>query len=73
MNKLFNVSVQIGFYDEPYENFLVFAYNKRHAIELVCSTVPKQMGHRFFNAVEIIDDDSMNKHSGFNQYEIDPL
>jgi len=49
--KQFTVSVQIGFYSEPYAYYKVFAYNEKDALAHVDSTLPKYVGHRFLNVV----------------------
>lgn len=51
MVKKFKVSVQIGFYSEPYEYHTVWAYDKRDALARVDSMLPKYVGHRFLNVV----------------------
>lgn len=50
--KKFKVSVQIGFYSEPYEYYTVLAYDKHDALSRVYSMLPKHCGHRFLNVVE---------------------
>lgn len=47
----FKVSVQIGFYSEPYSYYTVWAYDKKDALARVDATLPKYAGHRFLNAV----------------------
>lgn len=49
--KRFKVSVQIGFYSEPYAHYAVLAYNKQDALARVNAMLPKYTGHRFLNAV----------------------
>ena len=49
----FKVSVQIGFYSEPYEYRTVWAYDKRDALARVNSMLPKHVGHRFLNVVTV--------------------
>ncbi len=51
--KQFKVSVQIGFYSEPYEYWTVWAYDKKDALVRVDSTLPKYAGHRFLNVVAV--------------------
>ena len=51
--KKFRVSVQIGFYSEPYEYHMIYAYDKKDALARVYSMLPEYMGHRFLN-VELI-------------------
>lgn len=51
--KKFKVSVQIGFYSQPYQYHTVLAYDKKAALALVDSRLPKYMGHRFLNAVMV--------------------
>lgn len=46
----FKVSVQIGFYSEPYAHYTVWAYNKQDALACVDAMLPKYVGHRFLNA-----------------------
>ena len=48
--KQFKVSVQIGFYSQPYEYYTVWAYDKKDAASRVNSILPKYVGHRFLNA-----------------------
>ena len=48
----FKVSVQIGFYSEPYEYYTVRAYNKNDALARIDSILPKWSSHRFLNVVE---------------------
>ena len=48
----FTVSVQIGFYSDPYEYYTVLAYDKKDALSRVDSMLPKFVGHRFLNVVE---------------------
>jgi hypothetical protein len=50
--KKFKVSVQIGFYSEPYEYWTVCAYDKKDALTHVDAKLPKYVGHRFLNVVE---------------------
>lgn len=50
--KKFIVSVQIGFYSEPYAFYDVFAYDERSALAKVYSMIPKHVGHRFLNVVK---------------------
>lgn len=50
--KKFTVSVQIGFYSEPYDYYTVLAYNKKDALARAYSMLPKHSGHRFLNVVE---------------------
>jgi hypothetical protein len=49
--KQFKVSVQIGFYSEPYAHHTVWAYNKQDALARVDAMLPKYAGHRFLNVV----------------------
>ena len=49
--KQFKVSVQIGFYSEPYEYYTVWARDKKDALGRANSLLPKYVGHRFFNVV----------------------
>lgn len=49
--KKFKVSVQIGFYSQPYQYHTVLAYDKKEALARVNSMLPKYMSHRFLNAV----------------------
>lgn len=51
--KQFKVSIQIGFYSQPYACYTVWAYDKKDAASRVDSALPKHMGHRFLNAEEI--------------------
>ena len=51
--KQFKVSVQIGFYSQPYEYHTVWAYDKKDALTRVDSMLPKYAGHRFLNVVAI--------------------
>ena len=51
--KKFKVSLQIGFYSEPYEYWTVLAHDKKNAISLVNLMLPKYIGHRFLNVVEL--------------------
>ena len=48
--KQFKVSVQIGFYSQPYAYYTVWAYDQKHAATRVDSMLPKYVGHRFLNA-----------------------
>lgn len=48
--KQFKVSVQIGFYSQPYAYYTVWAYDKKDAATRVDSILPKYVGHRFLNA-----------------------
>lgn len=48
----FKVSVQIGFYSEPYEYYTVWAYDKKDALACADSMLSKFVGHRFLNVVE---------------------
>lgn len=50
--KQFKVSVQIGFYSEPYDYYTVWAYDKKDALARVHSMLPKYYGNRFLNVVE---------------------
>ena len=50
MNK-FRVSVQTGFYSEPYEYYTIWAYDKKDALARVYSMLPNYTGHRFLNVV----------------------
>jgi len=47
--KEFKVSVQIGFYSEPYEYYTVWAYDEKDALTRVDSILSKHVGHRFLN------------------------
>lgn len=49
----FKVSVQIGFYSEPYEYYTVWAHDKKDALVCVDSLLPKYVGQRFLNAVAV--------------------
>ena len=49
----FKVSIQIGFYSEPYEYYTVLAYDKKDALSRVNSMLPKHTGHRFLNVVAV--------------------
>ena len=51
--KKFKVSVQIGFYSEPYEYYTVLAHDKKDALARVYSMLPKYCGHRFLNVVTV--------------------
>lgn len=51
--KKFKVSVQIGFYSQPYEYHTVWAYDKKDALARVDSMLPKYVGHRFLNVVAV--------------------
>ena len=51
--KKFKVSVQIGFYSEPYEYYTVLAYDKKDALSRVDAILPKHVGHRFLNVVTV--------------------
>lgn len=48
----FTVSVQIGFYSEPYEYHTIWAYDKKDALACADSMLSKFVGHRFLNVVE---------------------
>lgn len=47
--KQFKVSIQIGFYSEPYEYYTIWAYDKKDALCRVDSILPKHVGHRFLS------------------------
>ena len=47
--KQFKVSVQIGFYSQPYAYYMIWAYDKKDAATRVDSILPKYVGHRFLN------------------------
>jgi len=49
--KQFTVSVQIGFYSEPYEHWSVWAYDEKDALARAYAMLPKHSGHRFLNVV----------------------
>lgn len=51
--KQFKVSVQIGFYSEPYEYYTVWAYDKKDALARVSALLPNHVGQRFLNAVAV--------------------
>jgi hypothetical protein len=51
--KKFKVSVQIGFYSEPYDYYTVWAHDQKDALTLVDSILPKHVGHRFLNVVTV--------------------
>ena len=51
--KQFKVSVQIGFYSEPYDYWTVWAHDKKDALAWVDSMLPKYVEHRFLNAVAV--------------------
>ena len=48
--KQFKVSVQIGFYSQPYAHYTVWAYDKKDAASRAYAMLPKYVGHRFLNA-----------------------